>query len=363
MTSSAWQREVTVDISGELCKDEEVEANGNKNDALDVVVVRPVEPGEVQRWLDLMRAHHYLGFGKSAGKRILYVATVGDEWVALLSWAAAALHVKCRDRWIGWDKAVKRHRLKQVTNNTRFLILPGTQIKNLASKVLALNLKRLRRDWRALHGYDVLLAETFVDPERYRGTCYLAQGWTPLGLTDGFGHDPRGTYAHHGKPKLMLVKELVRCARQRLRSLLADNVDTPKVIIDVAKLPLDDLVEHMRQIPRINPRRGQFFTEARLLAVAACALLAGADGYRELTRYAKSMEPDDLKRLGIKPTRLPSLWSLWRLLKRIDANLFDRHLTEWLKRVCPSDAMNDVIAALGGARPLPLLTTLRSNCG
>ena len=340
-----------------------MEADVNRSDTLDTVIVRPVDPSEIARWLEIMRAHHYLGFGKSAGKRILYVATIGDEWVAILSWAAAALHVKCRDNWIGWDHAQKRHRLHQITNNTRFLILPGVQIKNLASKVLALNLKRLRADWRTQHGYDVLLAETFVDPERYRGTCYLAQGWMPLGLTEGFGHDPRGAYAHHGMPKLMLVKELERRARQRLRALLADNTEAPKIVIDVTKLPLDDLVEHMRQIPSIYPRRGQWFTEARLLAVAACALLAGADGYRELARYAQTMAPDDLKRLGIKRDRTPSLWSLWRILKRIDAQLFDRHLTEWLRRVRPSDAMNDMLSALGGAKPLPLLTTLRSNCG
>jgi len=340
-----------------------VNADVNKSDVLSRVVVRPVEASEVARWLELMRAHHYLGFGKSAGKRILYVATVDGEWVALLSWAAAALHVRCRDQWIDWDKAVKRRRLKQITNNTRFLILPGLDVKNLASRILALNLKRLRDDWRAHHGYDVLLAETFVDPARYRGTCYLAQGWMALGMTDGFGHDPRGGYAHHGERKLMLVKELAPHTRRRLRSLLDDSIDTPKIIIDVTKLPLDDLVEHMRKIPRIWARHGQWFTEARLLAVTACGLLAGASAYREIGRYVSAMAPQDLKRLGIKQSRVPSLWSLWRLLKRVDADLFDRHVTEWLRRVRPSDAMNDMLASLGGARPLPLLTTLRRNCG
>jgi hypothetical protein len=116
----------------------------NNKTLLAAVVVRPIEAHELPRWLELVRAHHYLGFGKSAGKRILYVATIDGEWAALLSWAAAALHVRCRDQWIGWDKAVKRRRLKQITNNTRFLILPGVHVKNLASRVLALNLRRIR---------------------------------------------------------------------------------------------------------------------------------------------------------------------------------------------------------------------------
>lgn len=353
----------TLDISSAVCKYEVMDVDVNKDAALHAVVVRPIEPSELSRWLELMRAHHYLGFGKSAGKRILYVATIDGEWVALLAWAAAALHVKCRDEWIGWDQAVKRRRLKEVTNNTRFLILPGVQVKNLASRILALNIRRLRDDWRAHHGYDILLAETFVDPRQYRGTCYLAQGWRSLGLTDGFGHDPRGAYARHGNPKLMLVRELAPCATQRLRSPLIDDANGPVVIVDVAKLPLDDLVEHMRQIPCVRVRHGHWFAEAKLLALTTCALLSGVAGYRALTRFVEAMEPHHLERLGIKPDKRPSLWVIWRLLKLIDAELFDRHVTEWLKRVRPSEALNDTLAALGGATPLPLLTTLRKHCG
>jgi len=340
-----------------------MDVDANNDAALHAVVVRPIEASELPRWLELMRAHHYLGFGKSAGKRIFYVATVNGEWVALLSWAAAALHVRCRDQWIGWDKAVKRLRLKQVTNNTRFLILPGVRVNNLASRILALNIRRLRDDWRAQHGYDILLAETFIDPERYRGTCYLAQGWTSLGLTDGFGHNPRGAYARHGKPKLMLVRQLVSDTTKRLRSPLMDNPDRAVIILDVAKLPLGDLVEHMCQIPQIRAGHGQWFTQAKLLALTTCALLSGVGGYREMTRYAKAMEAHHLERMGIKAGMAPSVWVFWRLLKRIDAELFDRHVTEWLRRVRPSEAMNDMLAALGGATPLPLLTTLRKNCG
>lgn len=312
-----------------------------------------------------MRAHHYLGFGKSAGKRIFYVATINDEWVALLSWAAAALHIKCRDQWIGWDKAVKRRRLKQVTNNTRFLILPTIRIKNLASRVLALNLKRLRRDWHNQHGVNILLVETFVDPDQFRGTCYLAQGWTRLGLTEGFGHDPRGSYAHHGRPKLIFVRPLVRNAANRLHNPLVENeTDTPNVIVDVTKLPLEDLVDSLYRFPHARARPASVcFHEAKLLALTACALLSGANGYRGLTRYVQTMRPCDLIRLGIRPERTPSLWIFWRLIKQVDARAFDQHVTKWLASVQPSTAINSLISSMGSGKSLPLLTALRRNCG
>lgn len=334
------------------------------SDPLQDVVVRPIVPSESQRWLDLMRAHHYLGFGKSQGKHIRYVATIGGEWVALISWAAAALHVRCRDEWIGWDRAIKRQRLRHVTNNSRFLILPGVAIKNLASRILALNLKRLCDDWRARHGYDVVLVETFVDPERYLGTCYLAQGWSAIGLTEGFGHDPRGGYAMHGKPKRMLVRQLTSNALQYLRTpIVEQNANGPRIVLDVSKLPIEGLVHIMRGMPKIR-RNQKDFHETPLLALAACAFLSGARGYRGVTRFAASMPACDMRRLGLRPQQRPSRGVIWPLLKRADAELFDRNVTEWLKlNLRPSAAMNDVISALSDRTPLQLLTALRNDGG
>jgi hypothetical protein len=328
----------------------------NEQKILNHVFVRPVEAHEVPRWLQTMREHHYLGFGKSAGKRILYVATFEDKWVALLSWSAAALHVRCRDQWIGWDQTVKRRRLRHVTNNSRFLVLPGIAVKNLASKALALNIKRLREDWLDQHGYEVLLAETFVDPERYRGTCYLAQGWRSLGQTEGFGHDPRGSYTYHGKPKLVFVRELVSNATYHLRSALFSEHKTTKVVTDVTKLPLNDLVEHMRQLPRVRVRSGYLYTEAKLLALSACALLSGATGYRAIARYAENLNEQTIERLGIKTNKRPTLSILWRLLKRVDAEQFDRHIVAWFRQVHRSVAMQEILDSYENAKPLPLLS-------
>lgn len=93
-----------------------------------------------------MRAHHYLGFQPIIGESLWYVASVGEEWVALLGWGSAALKCGVRDRWISWDRELQWRRLRLVANNVRFLILPGWNRPNLASQVLALTVKRLSRD-------------------------------------------------------------------------------------------------------------------------------------------------------------------------------------------------------------------------
>ena len=185
---------------------------------LKLLVVRPVHLDEVPRWRAVMAAEHYLGFGKSAGERVHYVATIGDEWVGLIAWAAASLAVECRDSWIGWDNLAKSKRLSLVVNNTRFLVLK--RIPNLASKILSQNLRRLSNDWQAFYGHPVVLAETFVDPSRFIGSCYLAAGWHCIGTTKGFGRTNSDQwYEKHGQQKKMFVRELAKNSR----ALLSDN--------------------------------------------------------------------------------------------------------------------------------------------
>ena len=105
-------------------------------------------------------------------------------------------------------------RLHLVANNARFLILPGWNQPNVASRLLGLNLKRLSADWEICHGHPILLAETFVDGARFRGTCYRAAGWQTLGQTRGFGKRNH-RYWHHGQPKLVLVRAVTPDARAR----------------------------------------------------------------------------------------------------------------------------------------------------
>lgn len=334
-----------------------------ERDQLRAAVVRPVADDEVPRWLELMRAHHYLGFGKSQGKRILYVATIDGEWVALLSWAAAALHVKCRDNWIGWDSTAKRHRLRQITNNTRFLILPGTNVKNLASRVLALNLKRLRVDWLDRHGHDLHLVETFVDPERFRGTCYLAQGWIHIGFTEGFGKDPSGAYTAHGKPKMMLVRPLTLDVQYRLRNpIIDDGGRGPRLMLDVRKLRLDGrggLLDVMLKIPSVRVKECSRYRQYKVLALMTCAILSGARNHVQISRYVQSLTADELTRFGLGPEERPSRWTIWRLLNRIEAEPFDREVSRWL--VGAGHARTRTKEGISGTATLPLLTAFRRD--
>ncbi len=141
------------------------------------VEVRPIVAGERARWDALMRQHHYLGLRALVGKSLRYVAVYSGHWLAPIGWRGAALKCQARDRRIGWAKLIQYQRLHLVANNARFLILPGVRAGNLASRILALNLKRLSADWQARHGHPLLLAESFVERGRFTGARYRAAGF------------------------------------------------------------------------------------------------------------------------------------------------------------------------------------------
>jgi hypothetical protein len=141
-----------------------------------------------------------------------------------LVWAAAALYNGPRDHYVGWDERARIRNLPWVVNNRRFLMLPWIRQPHLASRILAANLRRLSRDWEAAYGHGLLLAETFVDPARFRGTCYRASNWLELGQTEGFSRQRRG-FVRHGQPKTVFVYPLHRRARARLRAPLPFKED------------------------------------------------------------------------------------------------------------------------------------------
>ena len=156
--------------------------------------MRPVAGGA--EWDRLMDAHHYLGFRHLFGGGVRHVAEAADgRWAALLGWQCGAFKVKARYAWIGWTPEQQFRRLRLVTNNTRFLILPRARTRNLASR--ALSLRRLSSDMEAALGHPALAAETFVDPARFEGTCYRASNWIGLGETQGYAKS-HGRWVAHG---------------------------------------------------------------------------------------------------------------------------------------------------------------------
>lgn len=136
----------------------------------------------------LVGTFHYLGFKRiPAGESLSYIAYIGARPVACLLWASPAFKVACRDGFIGWSPEKRRQGLHFLVNNTRFLILPWVRIRNLASRLLSLSARRLCQDWLERYGHPVVLAETFVEKDRFSGACYKAANWSYLGDTSGRG--------------------------------------------------------------------------------------------------------------------------------------------------------------------------------
>jgi len=157
--------------------------------------IQPIELRPVRRTAEeplfnsLIEHHHYLGYEQPVGEHLKYVVWAQGRPVACLAWSSAPRHLGSRDRYIGWSAEARRRNIRFIAYNTRFLILPWVQIPHLASHILGRVALTLPRDWEQMYGHPVYFAETFIDPGRFRGTCYRAANWKLLGLTTGRGKD------------------------------------------------------------------------------------------------------------------------------------------------------------------------------
>jgi len=163
-------------------------------DSAGLLTVREIsaEPAMREHCAAAMERFHYLGCRGAVGENLQYAVTnKAGRLLACLLFGAAAWKCRSRDEFIGWSAPQKQERLGQIANNSRFLILPMVEIPHLASWILGQVLKRLRRDWEAKYGHSVALVETFVDRERFRGTCYRASNWIHTGTTTGRSRQDR----------------------------------------------------------------------------------------------------------------------------------------------------------------------------
>jgi hypothetical protein len=291
-----------------------------------------IKQQEVARWSDLMNRYHYLGYRSIAGQSLRYVATVEDEWVALIGWGSAALKCGVRERFIGWEEAKKLKRLILISNNVRFLVFPWVRWKNLASRVLSLNLRRLSEDFQAAYGHPIYLAETFVDT-RFRGSCYRAANWQYVGQTRGWTKSG-DHYVYNGRPKAVYVYRLHRNAEAMLNSdllpydyrLFAREASMEKL----RSFPVEGLMQRIRQISDPRKARGVRHRLDVVLGIAVCAVLCGARSYRAIGDWAAGLTQQVLRRFGSTRTKAPSESAIRRLLQAIDAQAVDRHLGQWL---------------------------------
>lgn len=169
-------------------------------------------------WRELVERYHYLGHKVPYGAHLRYLvwmSTPAPELAGCVQFSSAARRLASRDRYIGWDEQTRQRNLQQVVNNSRFLILPWLSIRGLASHVLSVSARVMVEDWEEAYRVKPVLLETFVDRERYEGTCYRAANWVEVGETTGRGRMDRDRTAA-GPVKTCLVYPLMDDFRQRL---------------------------------------------------------------------------------------------------------------------------------------------------
>jgi predicted transposase YbfD/YdcC len=310
------------------------------------LLIRPASVGEIPRLKTELDAHHWLGY-RANGQTIRYVGLVEDQWVAVAVFGAAALSCTVRELAIGWDPDVKTSRLPLLVANTRLCVLPGAPT-HTASAFLAGCLRRVSGDYQDRWGHPVLAVESFTDPARHRGTCYLAAGFTAVGTTSGYARTGGGSesYTFHGQPKTYWLKPLHRHGL----AMLAAPFDAPatfppatRPVIDINALPLDhgddNLLDLMYTVTDTRHDRGVRHDLASILTSVVAASLCGAGGYGAIAQWAAHQSQDGLRRLGTRFNRRrkcylpPSMQTIRRAVRSVEAAELDRVIGAWLWRL------------------------------
>src|SRR5437867_120609 len=312
---------------------------------LNAVTVRLITETERDRFDQLLETEHYLKNATVVGQVLRYVAEYQGRWVALLVFSSAAFHLKPRDRWLQWPAGQVGQRRHLIAQNARFLVLASAgQWPNLASRVLKLVCGRLPQDWQQHFGHPVLLAETFVDPQRFRGTCYKAAGWQQLGPTQGFQRNWQDFYTDTKHPK-----ELWMCAlsSEGLGQLQAENL-SPALAEHQRPLPppcpvateeLDSLWKGFVRMQDPRKRRGKRHLLASVLTVMALAVVAGCKGPHAIAEFAKGLNHGQRRLLRCRPRPghprqfdVPCERTFRRLLKQVDPEALKERLVQWMEQ-------------------------------
>lgn len=312
---------------------------------LEEVAVRLIEDSERERFDEELVAKHYLKNANAVGRVLRYVAEYRGQWVALLVFSSPAFHIKLRDQWLHWLPRQVKERRHLIAQNARFLVLaaPG-QWPNLASRLLKLACERLPQDWQERFGYPVRVAETFVDPQRFRGTCYKAAGWQRLGPTQGFERDWQDFYTDTRHPKELWVRPLGDGALEQVRApelppALADPQGPPPPTCPAPTAQLASLRECFhKQMADPRQRKGVRHQLAGFLTLIALAVAAGCKGPHAIAEFAKSLNHAQRGRLRCRPRLgkpreydVPSERTFRRLLKKVDPEQLKNVLVGWMQ--------------------------------
>ena len=305
-----------------------------------------VHPKDIQKCDQILIEHHYLQSAQLVGEQLRYAVVWKGQWMAVAAWSAAALHLKARDKFIGWTEEQRRQRLALVVNNSRLCVLPDCHYPNLVSRFMKLMLGRLSADWHSTWGHPVALAESFVDPELYRGTAYKVSGWSQLGQTRGWKRSAVDFYQKHDQPKQVWVRELDKkaCAKLRAAELPAAWAGAlskvpPRCTAQTGQIA--SLMERLgREIPEFRRKQALAFPIAGMLALIAMAVFSGVTkGYEDLADYAATLSQGQLRALKFrldprtKRVRCPQRTSFQRVLTAVNAELLERALLLWQEQV------------------------------
>jgi len=168
----------------------------------EIIIERVDKPASNDLYKVMIARYHYLGYSQGWGEKMRYLIYGDNQLLGCIGFTGGAYKIESRDKYIGWSDEQRQRNLDKVINNARFLILPWVEVKNLGSYILGGILKRVSRDWEEKYGHKVYLAETFVQKDKYRGTCYQASNWLLAGETKGRGRNDRYT------EKKLPVKEI-----------------------------------------------------------------------------------------------------------------------------------------------------------
>lgn len=314
------------------------------------VTVRLIEETERARFDELLERKHYLRNSTAVGAVLRYVAEYRGQWLALLVFSSAAFHLKPRDRWLHWPAREVARRRHLIAQNARFLVLAAAgRWPNLASRVLKLVCERLVTDWQQHFGHPVLAVETFVDPQRFRGTCYRAAGWQRLGPTQGSQRDWQDFYTDTEHPKEIWVRALSPRALAQLRApelppQLANGQPPPPPPAPLPTAQLPSLWACFRErLTDPRKRKGKRHSLATLLTLVALAMAAGCKGPHAIAEFAKSLNHAQRRRLRCRPRPdrrrqcdVPGERTFRRLLKVVDAEALKEVLVQWMAAQAPA---------------------------
>lgn len=177
----------------QLMPHDTTEISGDIRDILPIrLEIVPEDSFQGQEFKSLVDQYHYLGFDRTIGENLKYlVYSRQGRLLACLLFCSSAWACAPRDQFIGWNAQSRRNNLIYTTNNTRFLILPWVKLPHLASHILGLIVRRISSDWQKKYGHPLYLLETFVEKERFKGTCYKAANWIYVGETTGRSRNDR----------------------------------------------------------------------------------------------------------------------------------------------------------------------------